>query len=116
MLNQSKSYELTTAQLKKHEGFENVTEEEAKEIIFQLRELSFIFYVIFKNQSDRESMLSSSRASVDNHKRKRRTKYSASGEQQQNDTSNKKKIQYENQYGFEPLSELPPERKTHKEK
>ena len=47
MLNQGKSYELTIAQLKKHEGFENVTEEEAKQIIFQLRELSFIFYEIF---------------------------------------------------------------------
>ncbi len=116
MLNQSKSYELTTAQLKKHEGFENVTEEEAKQIIFQLRELSFIFYEIFKNQSERESMLSGSSVSVENHKRKRHTSNSASGEQQQNETSNTKNIQYENQYGFEPLSEFPPDRKTHKEK
>ncbi len=47
MYHQNKSYELTTDQLKKFEGFENITVEEAKEIIFSLKELSRILFGMF---------------------------------------------------------------------
>lgn len=61
MYNQNKSYELTTTQLRKYEGFENITEDEAKDIIGQLKELSLIFYGIFQNQCERKSLLSNNR-------------------------------------------------------
>lgn len=67
MFNQNKSYELTTAQLKKYDGFENVTEDEAKEIIFQLEELSFILYGIFQSQQ-KEYDRGLSETEISNHK------------------------------------------------
>ena len=55
MYHQNKSYELTTDQLKKFEGFENMTEEEAKEIIFSLKELSRILFGMFAKSIEKES-------------------------------------------------------------
>ncbi len=51
MYNQNKSYELSYAELKKMKGYENVSEEEAAEIIYQLKELSNILFDIFSNRS-----------------------------------------------------------------
>ena len=55
MYHQNKSYELTTDQLKKFEGFENMTEEEAKEIIFSLKELSRILFGMFTKSIEKEN-------------------------------------------------------------
>ncbi len=55
MYHQNKSYELTTDQLKKFEGFENMTEEEAKEIIFSLKELSRILFGMFTKTIEKEN-------------------------------------------------------------
>jgi len=55
MYNQNKTYELTTDQLKKFEGFENMTEEEAKEIIFSLKELSRILFGMFTKTIEKEN-------------------------------------------------------------
>jgi hypothetical protein len=55
MYNQNKSYELTTDQLKKFEGFENITDEEAKETIFCLKELSRILFGMFTKSIEKES-------------------------------------------------------------
>jgi len=55
MCNQNKSYELTTDQLKKFEGFENITEEEAKETIFCLKELSRILFGMFTKSIEKEN-------------------------------------------------------------
>lgn len=51
MYNQNKNYELSYAELRKMKGYENVSEEEAAEIIYQLKELSNILFDIFTNQS-----------------------------------------------------------------
>ena len=52
-----KSYELSITELKKYPGFENVSDEEAQETIFQLKELSFILFDAFqKEQAKKEKM------------------------------------------------------------
>lgn len=48
MSNQNKNYELTYAELKRLKGFENISEEDSAEVIFQLKELSFLLYEIFQ--------------------------------------------------------------------
>ena len=58
MLHKNKSYELSYAELKKIKGFENVTEDAAKEICFQLKELSFIFYEVFQMNQKKTHLLS----------------------------------------------------------
>jgi hypothetical protein len=55
MCKQNKSYELSYAELKKFKGFEDVSENEANEICFQLKELSFILFEIFQNQQRRKN-------------------------------------------------------------
>ena len=54
MSNQNKSYEITPAELRKYKGYEHVSEEEANEICFQLREMSLILYDLFQAQLDKE--------------------------------------------------------------
>jgi len=55
MLNRNKGYEITYAELKTFKGFETVSEDEAKEICSQLRELSLILYDIFQFELDKEA-------------------------------------------------------------
>ena len=54
MSNQNKSYEITPAELRKYKGYENVSDNEANEICFQLRELSLILYDLFQMELDKE--------------------------------------------------------------
>ena len=55
MSEEKRNYELSTVELKKMKGFENISEDKAKEICFQLKELSFILYEIYQTKLDRES-------------------------------------------------------------
>ena len=54
MSNQNKYYEITPAELRKYKGYENVSDTEANEICFQLRELSLILYDLFQAELDKE--------------------------------------------------------------
>lgn len=55
----TKSYELSTAELKKYPGFENISDDEAQHTIQQLKELSFILYDAFQNQQRKENQIES---------------------------------------------------------
>ena len=63
MLNQNRNYELTAKELRTFKGFESVSEDEATEICFHLRELSLILYDVFQieinKRSKRETFLNS---------------------------------------------------------
>ncbi|MBP6730430.1 MAG: hypothetical protein KA149_00135 [Chitinophagales bacterium] len=54
MYNQNRSYELTYAELKTIRGFEGVSEDEARELIFQLKEISLILYETFMSREQRK--------------------------------------------------------------
>ena len=54
MYNQNRSYELTYAELKTISGFEEVSEDEAIELIFQLKEISLILYETFMSKEQRK--------------------------------------------------------------
>ena len=54
MLNETKKYDISHTELKKMKGFENVSEDESKEICSQLKELSFIFYEIYQSRQNRK--------------------------------------------------------------
>jgi len=56
MSEQTKNYELTVMQLKTYNGFENMSEDEAKEICLQLKELSLIFYNCFQKTLNSNSL------------------------------------------------------------
>jgi len=77
MLNQNKSRELTTADVKEIEEFKNITEDEARDIISQIEALSLICYELYQDKCARESQLLKTK---DTHKevtgklKKRKTK------------------------------------------
>lgn len=54
MYNQNRSYELTYAELKAIKGFEDVSEDEARELIFHLKEISQILYETFMSREQRK--------------------------------------------------------------
>lgn len=49
--------ELTPAELKKMDGFGQLTDEEARDTIQQLKELSFILYDAFQNEQQKQRQI-----------------------------------------------------------
>jgi hypothetical protein len=59
MLSKNKSYELSSYDLRKYPDFENISEEEAKQTIEQLKDLSLILYDSFQNHQRKTNQIES---------------------------------------------------------